>query len=57
MILQNLHTHSTFDDGQNTLEEMAFAAEKAGLTSLGLSVHSPLPFDSCWTITPARIPD
>lgn len=57
MILQNLHTHSTFDDGQSSLEEMALAAEKAGLTSLGFSVHTPMPFESCWTIAPQRMPD
>lgn len=57
MILQNLHTHSTFDDGQSSLEEMALAAEEAGLTSLGFSVHTPMPFDSCWTIAPERMPD
>ena len=57
MFQQNLHTHSTFDDGQNTLEEMARAAEKAGLASIGFSVHAPMPFPSCWTIDAARLPD
>ena len=57
MFTQNLHTHSTFDDGQNTLEEMALAAKAAGLTSIGFSVHTPMPFPSCWTIDTARISD
>lgn len=57
MIRQTLHTHSTFDDGQNTLEEMARAAIDAGLTSLGFSVHMPMPFDACWTIPAGRLPD
>ena len=57
MFTQNLHTHSTFDDGQNTLEEMARAAMSAGLTSIGFSVHTPMPFPSCWTIDAAHMPE
>ena len=57
MIKQNLHTHSTFDDGQNTLEEMTLAAIAAGLTSLGFSVHTPMPYEACWTIPAGRMPD
>jgi histidinol-phosphatase (PHP family) len=57
LILQNLHCHSTFDDGQNSLEEMARAAASAGLHSLGFSVHTPMPFDACWTISKNRISD
>ena len=57
MFTQNLHTHSTFDDGQNTLEEMILAGQKAGLRSIGFSVHTPMPFPSCWTIQQERIAD
>ncbi|MEA4913504.1 MAG: histidinol-phosphatase [Christensenella sp.] len=57
MIQQNLHTHSTFDDGQNTMEEMVLAAISAGLISLGFSVHTPMSFDACWTIPSRRMPD
>lgn len=57
MISQNLHTHSTYDDGQNSLEEMALAAKAAGLDSIGFSVHTPMPFDACWTIIPERMAD
>ena len=57
MIRQNLHTHSVWDDGVNTLEEMALAASAAGLTSLGFSIHSYMPFPSCWTIEQSRVPD
>lgn len=42
MILQNLHTHTTFCDGKNTPEEMVLGAIRAGCTSLGFSGHSPL---------------
>lgn len=57
MFTQNLHTHSTFDDGQNTLEEMTLAAKNAGLTSIGFSVHTPMPYPACWTIDAARMPE
>ena len=54
MIRQNLHTHSIWDDGQNTLEQLALAAKAAGLTSLGFSAHSYLPFAREWTLAPER---
>ena len=57
MITQNLHTHSTFDDGQNTMEEMVRAAISAGLTSLGFSIHTPMPYPACWTIPSGRMAD
>ena len=57
MITQNLHTHSTFDDGQNTMEEMVCAAISAGLTSLGFSIHTPMPYPACWTIPNGRMAD
>ena len=57
MITQNLHTHSTFDDGQNTMEEMVRAAISAGLSSLGFSIHTPMPYPACWTIPNGRMAD
>lgn len=48
MTPQNLHAHSTLDDGRNTLEEMVRASVAAGMSSCGLSLHSPLPFASDW---------
>ncbi len=57
MITQNLHTHSTFDDGQNTMEEMVRAAISEGLTSLGFSIHTPMPYPACWTIPSGRMAD
>ena len=57
MIRQNLHTHTVFDDGKNTPAEMAQAALDAGLTSLGFSGHSTLPWDNDWCLTPERVPD
>lgn len=49
--LQNLHTHSTFCDGKNTLEEMVETALSRGFHSIGFSKHSYMPFSSYfkWT--------
>ncbi len=44
--LQNLHTHSTYCDGKNTLEEMVLEAIKKGFCSIGFSGHSYMPFAS-----------
>lgn len=57
MIRQNLHTHTVFDDGKNTPAEMAQAALDAGLTSLGFSGHSTLPWENDWSLTPERVTD
>lgn len=53
---QNLHTHTVWDDGNASPEEMAAAAVKAGLCSLGFSVHSPLPWVNDWTIREENLP-
>lgn len=50
MILSNAHTHTTRCDGNNTPEEMIKAAIKSGFTSLGFSVHSPLPYENDYAI-------
>lgn len=39
------------------MEEMALAASRAGLRSIGFSVHVPMPYPACWTIDKARLPD
>lgn len=46
--MQNLHTHTTFCDGNNSVLQMAAAAEKAGLTSLGFSSHAYTPHDESY---------
>lgn len=56
MIRQNLHTHTTFCDGTNTADEMARAAIAAGLTSLGFSGHSAMPWGSDWGMVPDEVP-
>lgn len=55
MFRQNLHAHSTYDDGKATLREMIEASMAAGLESVGISVHSPLPYESGWGVYPDRL--
>lgn len=38
--LQNLHTHTTYCDGKDTIEEMILAACEKGFRSIGFSSHS-----------------
>ena len=57
MLLQSLHTHSLYDDGQDTLARMAQNAEAAGLDALGFSGHSPLPFANDWAIDQSCLAD
>ncbi len=42
----NLHSHSWFCDGKNTLEEMVLAAIERGLYCFGFSAHAPVPFEN-----------
>lgn len=51
MIKSNCHTHSTYCDGKNTLEEMVLAAIEKKFTSLGFSGHSPMNFNSDWAMS------
>ena len=46
---QDLHTHSVYDDGGATLEQMVRAAAAKGLSAVGLSVHSPIEHED-WTV-------
>ena len=48
MIRQNLHCHTTFDDGQDSAETMVLAAEAAGLKSIGVSLHCPIQGEEDW---------
>ena len=51
----DLHTHSIYDDGKNSLMEMAMAAEGLGLDYLGFSGHSFQPGAEDWCIGNDRI--
>lgn len=56
MIRQNLHCHTTFDDGADSAEAMVLAAERAGLTSIGVSLHSPIAGED-WCCPDGQEPD
>ena len=45
---QNLHCHTNFDDGADSPEMMVRAAEMAGLSSVGISLHCPIPGEEAW---------
>jgi DNA polymerase (family 10) len=40
-IVGMIHCHTTYSDGRNTVEEMAFAAEKMGMKYMTITDHSP----------------
>ena len=46
-MISDLHTHSTFCDGKNTLEEMVLAAIKIGIPAIGLSGHTGFDMRYC----------
>lgn len=41
--MQDLHLHTTYDDGGNSVREMAEKGLLADFSSIGLCVHSPIP--------------
>lgn len=47
MIKQNLHTHSLYCDGKNTVDEMVLEAIRRGFTILGFSGHGYCSVDHC----------
>lgn len=52
----NLHTHTTFCDGNFTAREMLLAAIQKKFTVIGFSGHSMYPFASDWHIPVQNIP-
>ena len=44
---QNLHTHTKYDDGMGSVEEIVQSALAKGFDTLGFSGHSPNPIDTC----------
>ncbi|MBQ7907166.1 MAG: histidinol-phosphatase [Clostridia bacterium] len=55
MIVSTYHTHSTFSDGKNSLEEMVLAAIEAGMPELGFSDHAPMSFRCNWSLRAERL--
>ena len=52
----NLHTHSVYSDGKSQPREIVEEAIRQGLTTLGFSEHSPLPFDNNFSVKSANMP-
>ncbi len=55
MTLSSYHTHSTYSDGKNTLEEMVLSAIESGCKEIGFSDHAPMTFDCEWSFTEDKI--
>ncbi len=45
------HTHNSFCDGKNSIEEMIQEAVNQNITSLGISSHAPLKIANKWSIS------
>lgn len=54
---QNLHTHTWFSDGSDAPESYIREAYAAGMTSVGFSDHSPLPFENSFALREERVED
>ena len=48
---QNLHTHTTFCDGKNSVEEMIISALEKSMKSLGLSGHALTEHDTSYCMS------
>ena len=55
MLLTNLHTHSLYCDGSNSLEEMVLSAIDNNFDSLGLSSHGPVNEETDWNMKKDRV--
>lgn len=53
----NLHTHTLWCDGNNSVEDNALAAIERGFDVLGFSGHSMHPFAGSWHIAPRDFAD
>ncbi|MBQ4599869.1 MAG: histidinol-phosphatase [Clostridia bacterium] len=51
MILQDLHTHTVYCDGQNTPEDMVRAAIEKGMSRIGFSGHCYTFFDTSYCMS------
>ncbi len=49
-MLSNFHTHSTYCDGKNTIEEVIISAIEKGFSSIGFSSHGFTDFDFTYCI-------
>ncbi len=56
MIRSNFHTHTTWCDGNNSVDEMARAAVGLGMSALGFSGHSPVFYEPYFGMSKADVP-
>lgn len=52
-MISDLHTHTTYCDGDNTPEEMLLSAIDKGFKAYGFSSHSHLSYDETWNMSHA----
>ena len=57
MMLTNYHSHNTFCDGRETMEEFVKYAIAKGVKKYGFSSHAPLPFHTHWTMNAEDYPE
>ena len=56
MNYSDLHTHTVFSDGQNTIEEMVRAAIRRNMVSIGISDHSYTACDESYCMRKDDLP-
>jgi len=56
-LFQNLHTHTHFSDGSDAPPKYIEAARLQGLSSIGFSDHSPLPFENTFALKENKVSD
>ncbi|MFZ4522363.1 MAG: histidinol-phosphatase [Bacteroidales bacterium] len=54
-LFQNLHTHTHFSDGSDDPLKYVETALTEGLSSIGFSDHSPLPFENTFALRENRV--
>ena len=57
MILKDLHVHTDFSDGKNSIEETVLCAIEKGMNVLGISDHSYTAFDESYCMKKEKIPE
>ena len=55
MRYSNLHTHTTYSDGQHSIEENILSAIAKNMVSLGFSDHSCTDFDLRYCMQPEKV--
>ena len=48
--ISDLHMHGSYSDGKGSLREYAKKASDLGIATVGISDHTPLPLDNCWSM-------